>query len=89
MFSGILINDPTPIPYQTFQLLICDLSNALSCTFRLCMCTCVHAHLYQGRNVPYARTQVLPHRFDNLKKKLINFFFFFLDFIHEISIMNL
>ena len=23
----------------------------------------------QGRSVPYARTQVLPHRFDNLKKK--------------------
>ena len=23
----------------------------------------------QGRSVPYARTQVLPHRFDNLKNK--------------------
>ena len=31
----------------------------------------------QGRSVPYARTQVLPHRFDNLKKILNNFFFFF------------
>ena len=38
----------------------------------------------QGRRVPYARTQVLPHRFDNLKLN-----FFFLDFIREISIMNL
>ena len=43
----------------------------------------------QGRSVPYARTQVLPHRFDNLKKKInLIFFFFFLDFIRQISIMN-
>ena len=27
-----------------------------------------HHSLRQGRSVPYARTQVLPHRFDNLKK---------------------
>ena len=42
------------------------------------MLTCI-----QGLSVPYARTQVLPHRFDNLKKKKK------IDFIREISIMNL
>ena len=42
---------------------------------------------FQGRSVPYACTQVLPRRYYNLKKKKsLNFF---LDFIREISIMNL
>ena len=38
----------------------------------------LHGYM-QGRSVPYARTQVLPHRFDNLKKKknILIFFFFF------------
>ena len=30
----------------------------------------------QGRSVPYARTQVLSHRFDNLKKKKKKFRFY-------------
>ena len=38
--------------------------------------SCMHAG--QGRSVPYARTQVLPHRFDNLKKKSIKKKSFFL-----------
>ena len=37
--------------------------------------------------MPYARTQVLPHRFDNLKKnQFFVLFFFVFFFIREISI---
>ena len=44
------------------------------CMVNWCMSmysSCVYAH---GRSMPYARTQVLPHRFDNLKKFFFTFF---------------
>ena len=44
----------------------------------LVVCCIVAYCSIQGRSVPYARTQVLPHRFDNLKKiNILSQFFFF------------